>query len=98
MFVATLIVAGGVFAAVELTGHDKSRHPRAPTTAAAGAADFSGTYRADYGPGTDLEDKPVAECACDDGQLGSSARNAAQAVAWRRRRTSVQAALPSCRI
>ncbi len=58
VFIATLIVVGGVVAVVEVTQHDDST-PTAPTTAAAGGADFNGTYRADYGPGTDLDDKPV---------------------------------------
>jgi serine/threonine-protein kinase len=53
-----LLIAGGVFAAVALTRRNDSAAP-APTTAAAGGGDFNGTYRADYGPGTDLEDKPV---------------------------------------
>jgi serine/threonine protein kinase len=59
VFVVTLIVVGGVVAVVELTQHDNSP-ATAPTTAAAGGVEFSGTYRADYGPGSDLEDKPVA--------------------------------------
>jgi predicted Ser/Thr protein kinase len=58
VFIATLIVVGGVVAVVEVTQRDNSAAP-APTPAA-GGADFNGTYRADYGPGTDLEDKPVA--------------------------------------
>ncbi|MDT5232290.1 MAG: eukaryotic-like serine/threonine-protein kinase [Mycobacterium sp.] len=58
VFIATLIVVGGVVAVVEVTQHGAST-PTAPTTAAAGGADFNGTYRADYGPGTDLDDKPV---------------------------------------
>jgi serine/threonine-protein kinase len=52
--VALLIIAGGVFATVQLTRRDNQ-----PTSAAANAGQFTGTYRADYGPGTDLEDKPV---------------------------------------
>ena len=55
VFIATLLVVGGVVAVVEFSQHDDST----PTTAAAGGADFNGSYRADYGPGTDLEDKPV---------------------------------------
>jgi serine/threonine-protein kinase len=58
-----VLIAGGVFAAVQLTGHDKpSAAPPPPTAAtpAAAANTFDGTYRADLGPGTDLEDKPVA--------------------------------------
>jgi serine/threonine-protein kinase len=49
-----LLIAGGVFAGVKLTRHGN------PATAAANGVHFSGTYRADYGPGTDLEGKPVA--------------------------------------
>jgi serine/threonine-protein kinase len=56
--VVALIVAGSVAAVVGLTRHDDPAAP-APTTAAAGGGDFNGTYRADYGPGTDLDDKPV---------------------------------------
>jgi hypothetical protein len=48
-----------VVAVVEFTGRDTST-ATAPTTPAAAGVDFNGTYRADYGPGTDLEDKPVA--------------------------------------
>jgi serine/threonine protein kinase len=54
-----LLVAAGVFATVQLTGHDKPATGAAPTTAAAAAQNFDGTYRADLGPGTDLEDKPA---------------------------------------
>jgi serine/threonine-protein kinase len=58
VFIVTLVVAGGVVAVVELTRHDE---PVAapPPNATAGGGDFTGTFRADYGPGTDLEDKPV---------------------------------------
>jgi serine/threonine protein kinase, bacterial len=61
-----LIIAAGVFAGVELVG----RHGQAGTanrsesppsaTVTANAHTFAGTYRADYGPGTDLQGKPVA--------------------------------------
>jgi serine/threonine protein kinase len=56
-----VLIAGGVFAAVQLTRHDKPTAP-SPAAAAPTAAPetFNGTYRADLGPGTDLEDKPVA--------------------------------------
>ncbi len=54
-----LIVAAGIFAGVTLSHHNRTG--TAPsTTATANAHTFSGTYRADYGPGTDLEGKPVA--------------------------------------
>ena len=58
VFITTLIVVAGVIAVVEFTQQDDSSGT-SPSTAAASGADFSGTYRADYGPGTDLEDKPV---------------------------------------
>jgi serine/threonine-protein kinase len=58
VFIVTLVVAGGVAAAVELTRDDKSAASE-PSTASVTGADFTGTYRADYGPGTDLEGKPV---------------------------------------
>ena len=58
VFIATLIVVGGVVAFVVVTQHDNST-TTGPTTAAAGAVEFTGTYRVDYGPGTDLSDKPV---------------------------------------
>ncbi|HWF69036.1 MAG TPA: serine/threonine-protein kinase [Mycobacterium sp.] len=64
--IASLIVAGGVFAGVKLFGHrgqagvasSADSSPSATTTA--NAHSFTGTYRADYGPGTDLEGKPIA--------------------------------------
>ncbi len=53
---SALILAAAVFAGVTLVGH----HDRpAPTAPAVTAHTFSGTYRADYGPGTDLEGKPA---------------------------------------
>jgi serine/threonine-protein kinase len=56
-----LLIAGGVFAATRLTRHDKptATPATAADVAAATGDNFNGTYRADYGPGTDLEDKPV---------------------------------------
>ena len=58
-----LLIAGGVFAAVQLTRHDNpNTRPSSAAPQADGAAagdNFSGPYRADLGPGTDLEDKPV---------------------------------------
>ncbi|MHA7664358.1 serine/threonine-protein kinase [Mycolicibacterium sp. HS_4_1] len=56
--VALLVVAAGVFAGVKLLG--RNDHPAAkpavpsPTATAAGTG-FSGRYRAEYGPATDLE-------------------------------------------
>ncbi len=64
--IALLIVAGGVFAGVKLLQHRSqagvgSSADSAPSaTATPNAHSFTGTYRADYGPGTDLEGKPVA--------------------------------------
>jgi serine/threonine protein kinase, bacterial len=56
-----LIVAGGVFAGVTFFGHRNQAGTASPSaTAAANTHSFTGTYRADYGPGTDLEGKPVA--------------------------------------
>jgi serine/threonine-protein kinase len=59
-----VLIAGGVFAAIRLTRHDNpNTTPSTATAQGAGAPageNFSGTYRADLGPGTDLEDKPVA--------------------------------------
>jgi serine/threonine-protein kinase len=55
-----LLIAGGVFAAIRLTRHD---NPNTTATAqgvgAPAGENFSGTYRADLGPGTDLDGKPV---------------------------------------
>jgi serine/threonine-protein kinase len=58
VFVATLVLIAGVVAFIEITQHDDSGST-APSTAAAGGVEFSGNFRVDYGPGTDLSDKPV---------------------------------------
>jgi serine/threonine-protein kinase len=58
--VALLIVTAGVFAGVKLVQHRNRAGDAKPITAAASAHTFTGTYRADYGPGTDLEGKPAA--------------------------------------
>lgn len=58
VFLVTLAVVGGVVAVIELTGRDEPT-AAAPSTAPASGSGFTGTYRADYGPGTDLEGKPV---------------------------------------
>jgi serine/threonine-protein kinase len=58
VFAATLLVAGGVAAVIGFTHSDKPS-ATAPTTKAP-AVVFDGTYRADYGPGSDLEGQPVA--------------------------------------
>jgi serine/threonine protein kinase len=59
-----LLIAAGVFATMRLTRHDNPNTTHTPAAAQAAGAPagetFSGTYRADLGPGTDLEDKPVA--------------------------------------
>jgi serine/threonine-protein kinase len=52
-----LVLAAAVFAGVLMV----QRHDQAATApSAATAHPFSGSYRADYGPGTDLEGKPAA--------------------------------------
>ena len=53
---SALIFAAAVFAGVTLVGHHDRPAPTAPIVT---AHTFSGTYRADYGPGTDLEGKPA---------------------------------------
>ena len=56
-----LVVAAVVFAGVTLFGHRSQAGTASPSsTAKANPNSFTGTYRADYGPGTDLEGKPVA--------------------------------------
>jgi serine/threonine protein kinase len=60
-----LLVAGGLAAVLHLTHHPSlppsaSPAATAPANAAPVGAQFSGTYRADYGPGTDLAGKPIA--------------------------------------
>jgi serine/threonine protein kinase len=57
VFIATLLLVAGVVAVVEFTQREK---PSAtPPSATASGGEFSGNYTADYGPGSDLEDKPV---------------------------------------
>jgi serine/threonine protein kinase, bacterial len=58
--VALLVVTAGVFAGVKLVWQHNRAGDAKSVTAAASAHTFSGTYRADYGPGTDLEGKPAA--------------------------------------
>jgi serine/threonine-protein kinase len=61
-----LIAAGSIFAGVKLLAHrDQTGVARSADTApsatmTANPHSFTGTYRADYGPGTDLQGKPVA--------------------------------------
>jgi serine/threonine protein kinase len=59
VFVVALLAAGGVAAVVGLTRHDDHAATAPSSAAAASGADFSGAYRSDYGPASDLEDKPV---------------------------------------
>jgi serine/threonine protein kinase len=73
--VVLLVVAGAVIAGVTLTRH---HNPAAvappatahPATAAANGGQFAGTYRADFGAGTDLEGKPVANGRAETGIWG----------------------------
>lgn len=63
-----VLIAGGVFAGIRLTHHASPPPAATPKAQAAANASpvgeqFSGTYRADYGPGTDLEGKVVAGAA-----------------------------------
>jgi serine/threonine-protein kinase len=57
VFIATLIVVAGFVAVVEFTQRDKPA-ATGPSASPSGG-EFTGNYTADYGPGTDLEDKPV---------------------------------------
>jgi serine/threonine-protein kinase len=57
---ALLLVAAAVFAGVTFVQHHDRAGSTPSTATAATAHAFSGTYRADYGPGTDLEGKAVA--------------------------------------
>jgi serine/threonine protein kinase, bacterial len=57
--ITLLIVAAGVFAGVTLLQHRSQAGGAPSATVTANAHTFSGTYRADYGPGTDLEGKLV---------------------------------------
>ena len=57
---ALLLVAAAIFAGVTFVQHHDRAGTTPSTAAAATAHTFSGTYRADYGPGTDLEGKAVA--------------------------------------
>lgn len=68
VFIVTLAVVGGVIAVVEFTGDDKPAATAPP--APAGGSAFTGNYRADYGPGTDLEDKPVANAPATTSNWG----------------------------
>jgi serine/threonine protein kinase, bacterial len=71
-----LIVAGGVFAGATYLQHRNQAGTTNPADnassagATANAHSFNGTYRADYGPGTDLEGKPVAGAPAMTGTWG----------------------------
>jgi hypothetical protein len=58
VFITTLIVVAGVVAVVEFTQSDDPSATSSSAVSPSGG-EFTGTYAADYGPGTDLEDKPV---------------------------------------
>ena len=64
--VPLLVIAAVVVAGVTLFGHRSQvgtgnpANSAPPATAKVNLTSFTGTYRADYGPGTDLEGKPVA--------------------------------------
>lgn len=58
VFIIVLVVTGSVIVVVGLSGDDEP-NASSPSPSAAQGVDFTGDYRADYGPGTDLEDKPV---------------------------------------
>lgn len=60
-----LLIAGGVVTGLHFIHHASapptiSSQAKAPANAAPVGEGFSGTYRADYGPGTDLDGKPIA--------------------------------------
>jgi len=57
--VALLVVAAAVFAGITFV-QNRHRGGAAPSVAAATPHPFDGTYRANYGPGTDLDGKPIA--------------------------------------
>ncbi|WP_157681339.1 serine/threonine-protein kinase [Mycobacterium sp. JS623] len=69
IFSVALVLVGSVVGVIELTQHDGTT-ASAPSTAAKGASAFTGTYRADYGPGTDLEGKPVANAPATTSNWG----------------------------
>jgi serine/threonine protein kinase, bacterial len=68
--IAVLIVAGGAFAGVVLSRHHNPVATAPSATAATSAVAFTGTYRADYGPGTDLDGKPIAGAPATTGTWG----------------------------
>ncbi|HEY9304753.1 MAG TPA: serine/threonine-protein kinase, partial [Mycobacterium sp.] len=66
VLIPLLVAAGSIFVGVKLfmhrnqTGIARSADTAPSATVTANVHTFTGTYRADYGPGTDLQDKPVA--------------------------------------
>ncbi len=66
---ALVLVAGAVFAGVRLSSRDgkPAATPAAPTAQVASGSGFTGLYRADFGPGTDLEGNPVPGAAATTG-------------------------------
>jgi serine/threonine-protein kinase len=54
-----LLVAGGVFAAVKMSQHDKAPAAAPPTTAPVNPGPFTGTYRVDVADATGLDGEPI---------------------------------------
>ncbi len=72
-----LLVVGGVYAGAQLTRpHQqatpppRSTTPAPPGTTTVAQGPFTGTYRADFGPVTDLDGKPVADAQPTTGTYG----------------------------
>jgi Protein kinase domain len=77
--IAALVVAGGIFAGVRLTGHHNPpatappNGTKAATTAATATPNigpFTGVYRADFGPTTGLDDEPAQGATPSTGTYG----------------------------
>jgi serine/threonine-protein kinase len=58
-----LLTAGGIFAAVASKGPDPKPSAAVPAAAPPNTVPFTGTYRVDYEPETDLDGKPVEDAA-----------------------------------
>ncbi len=58
--IALLVAAAAVFAGVSFVQHRHRGDNAPPVVAAASPHPFDGTYRANYGPATDLQGKPIA--------------------------------------
>jgi hypothetical protein len=54
-----VLIGGGVFAVVKVSQHHNPTASAPRAAAALNTGPFTGIYRADYGPSTDLEGKPV---------------------------------------